>query len=70
MTTFLISMLVIVGVSCWMVSTAYITARDIVASGAGNAQTLEVVSRLKYALGFHILAILMLTVYIGIRLAQ
>ena len=69
MTQFLFAMLVVVGIPTIMVNSAYMTARDIVASGNGNSQTLEVVKRLGYVLLFLVVAVLMLTVYIGIRLA-
>lgn len=69
MTFLMITLLVLVGLSCYLVALSYGTARDVVVRGAGDKDLLEVLSRLRYSLALHISAIIIMTIYIGTRIA-
>lgn len=65
MLTIMITLLVIIGLSTYLVTMSYMRTRDVLARDANNDGLNEVLDRQKYSLILHIIAVLIMVAYIG-----
>ena len=65
MMTIMITLLVIVSLSCYLVANAYMSTRDVIAKSDVSDTLNGVRDRQGYALMLHVIAILIMVAYIG-----